>query len=187
MSAAFEEFVEHGYAGASLTRVVERARMSKTTLYSRYPSKAALFHEVVRRQIDQDRPHRALHSSSGTLELSEGLESFAIDMLSTSFEHRMREINRVILGEVHRFPELAEAAEEKMRRGIDRIARFIEDSSDKQGVPIENPRAVAEAFIHMIRGWYLNRLINSSPTSDAQIRAWARNAVRAFVRAGPGW
>ncbi|PEQ11886.1 hypothetical protein B2G71_13940 [Novosphingobium sp. PC22D] len=187
LSVAFDEFVEYGYAGASLTRIVERARMSKTTLYSRYASKEALFRAVVFSQIDHEKPYRALHSDTNPRDLAEGLERFAIDMLDASFEHRTQALNRVILGEVHRFPELAEAAEARMQRGVERIRQFLEDSSRLEGRRMENPGYVAEAFIHMIRGWYLNQLIAAKPTSKAEIRAWARRAVRALVRAAPGW
>ena len=43
LTVALQEFQEQGYGAASVTRIVKTAGMSKTTLYSRYPSKEQLF------------------------------------------------------------------------------------------------------------------------------------------------
>lgn len=104
MAAAFDEFAEHGYSGASLTRIVAQAHMSKTTLYSRYPSKEALFKNVMRQQIDSEKPYEILNSHVEPLNIADGLERFAIEILNFSFEPRMFALNRVIMTEVHRFP-----------------------------------------------------------------------------------
>jgi AcrR family transcriptional regulator len=187
MSAAFDEFAEHGYAGASLTRIVAQARMSKTTLYSRYPSKEALFKNVMRQQIDAEKPYEILCSCAEPFNIADRLERFAIEILNFSFEPRMFTINRVIVTEVHRFPALAQAAEEKLQRGISRVTHFLQASSATSPHPIANAEAIAEAFIHMIRGWYLQCLFGGTPSTDEQVRIWARKAVRALVCAAPGW
>src|SRR3954468_14584778 len=43
LEAAAREFVEQGYAGASMDAVARRAGMSKRTLYQLFPTKDALF------------------------------------------------------------------------------------------------------------------------------------------------
>src|ERR1700722_8250715 len=43
LAAAKELFLERGYATTSMDMVAQRARASKTTLYTRFPSKEALF------------------------------------------------------------------------------------------------------------------------------------------------
>lgn len=187
LSAAFDEFSQHGYAGASLTRIVAQARMSKTTLYSRYPSKDALFKDLMRQQIEFHKPYEILVFGPESLDVADGLERFAIEILNFSFEPRMAALNRVLVAEVHRFPALAKAAEEKLQRGISRVTQFLENSSATSPNPIVDAPAVAEAFIHMIRGWYLHRLFSGTPTSDEEVRMWVHKAMRALVCAAPRW
>src|SRR4051812_9281247 len=45
-------FFERGYGATTMSDVADAARASKTTLYARYPSKAALLHAIVAEQID---------------------------------------------------------------------------------------------------------------------------------------
>src|ERR1700756_475979 len=45
-------FIEKGYGGTSMATVAARARVGEQTLYRRFPDKAALFREVIRRRID---------------------------------------------------------------------------------------------------------------------------------------
>src|ERR1700730_3455712 len=45
-------FTEKGYGVTSMATVASRARIGQDTLYRRYPDKATLFRDVVRRRID---------------------------------------------------------------------------------------------------------------------------------------
>ncbi len=49
--AAVDEFLEHGFAGATVARVAVRAGLAKGTPYSYFPSKEALFAGVVRHVV----------------------------------------------------------------------------------------------------------------------------------------
>jgi AcrR family transcriptional regulator len=53
LAAAAEEFVEHGYAGASVNRILERAGLSKGVLYYYFEDKADLFATALERAIDR--------------------------------------------------------------------------------------------------------------------------------------
>lgn len=47
-SAASHEFLEHGYRGASLNRILTRAGIAKSSFYHYFPDKAGLFDALVR-------------------------------------------------------------------------------------------------------------------------------------------
>ena len=47
IDAAVEEFKFHGFEGARVTRIAERANVSSRTLYHHFPTKEALFDEIV--------------------------------------------------------------------------------------------------------------------------------------------
>ncbi len=48
LAAAVSEFAEHGFTGASIARIAERARTTRPTLYSNFGSKEGLFAAAVR-------------------------------------------------------------------------------------------------------------------------------------------
>lgn len=49
VDAAIEEFQEGGFTRANMDRIAERAQVSKRTLYNYFPSKEALFLEIIER------------------------------------------------------------------------------------------------------------------------------------------
>jgi TetR/AcrR family transcriptional regulator len=51
METALEEFAARGFDGAKVDRIVRRARMNKAMLYYHFPSKAALYLEILREQF----------------------------------------------------------------------------------------------------------------------------------------
>jgi TetR/AcrR family transcriptional regulator, mexJK operon transcriptional repressor len=179
---AAEEFLARGYGGASLSRIVQRARMSKTTLYSRYPSKEALFREVVRQLPMIARPSDALPQISSTVDLEKGLENFAYEMITAAFQARPLRVTRLVLSESPRFPELAQMASENTSRGIDRIANFIAGCAHQRDIETGDARSVAECFIHMLRGWYFDQIMTGRAVPDEERRLWARKVARTVAR-----
>ena len=62
LDVALREFLQLGYGSTSMTRIVQAAGVSKTTLYSRYPSKEDLFRAIIYEQIDRLSPSTSLRS-----------------------------------------------------------------------------------------------------------------------------
>jgi len=52
LDAAFEEFSQRGYAGASMAAIAGRARASKETLYAWFQNKESLFNTLLASRID---------------------------------------------------------------------------------------------------------------------------------------
>jgi AcrR family transcriptional regulator len=53
LGAARDEFAAHGFATASLNRIIESAGISKGSMYYYFDDKEDLYAEVIRRQIEQ--------------------------------------------------------------------------------------------------------------------------------------
>lgn len=187
LEVALDEFLQHGYGGASLSRIVKNAGISKGTLYSRYASKAELFRAIVHTQVERLSPVTALQADGVALGLEEGLSAYADHMLATNLEGDLLGVNRLIYSESHRFPELGAAAAERTALGIKRIAHFIQVCAEADGLPCQDPRAIAEAFILMLRGWYVNVILTNSEVSVAQRQRWVRQAVHALVSGRADW
>ena len=187
LDAALQEFLQYGYGDAAMSRIAQAAGGSKTTLYSRYPSKEDLFRAIIFDQIERAAPESSLKSKDGPLGLEEGLKSFANHMLERSLQDEMIGINKLIYSESYRFPELAAAAVEKTNLGIKRIASFISDSAVRDKIPCNNSQAVAKAFILMMRGWYTHTLLTHQEVSVAERKEWVEQAVNTLLQSRQNW
>ncbi|GIX29792.1 MAG: hypothetical protein KatS3mg124_0264 [Porticoccaceae bacterium] len=188
LAAALEEFLARGYGGASLSRIVARAGISKTTLYRRYPDKAALFRAVLDRQMARSRPAAPLAASGGApLRLEEGLVRYADAMLAFALREEVRGVERLLCSEAHQFPELAAAAAARNARGVERIAAFLAQCAARDGMPCRDPHGAADQFIALLRGWYLEVLETGRRVTAAERRAWVERAVERFVAGRSAW
>jgi len=187
LAVALQEFLRHGYGAASMTQIVKAAGVSKTTLYSRYASKAELFRAIIYAQIDQLSPSDSLRVGEGSVGLQQGLMAYANHMLAISLQGDLLGVNRLIYSESYRFPELGAAAAERSALGVKRIAGFIRACAVADGVPCKDPTGVAEVFILMIRGWYVNVILTNNTVTAAQRERWVKRAVHTLISARKDW
>lgn len=186
LDGALKEFLKTGYGGTSVRHIVKVLGISKTTLYSRYPSKEALFRAIVERQIERLAANTVLRQEDWP-ELGMALRSYANRTLEISLKGEFREVNRLIYSESSRFPELGVAAAERTELGIAQISDFIQQCAARDGLPVRNPRGAAEAFIFMLRGWYVNVLLTNKPISAAHREAWVETSVHALISGRADW
>ena len=187
LDVALKEFVKHGYGATSMTSIVTAAEVSKTTLYSRFSSKEKLFRAIMHQQIDRIGAHAALKPNQGRPDLAQGLQAYANRMLDVSLKGSLLEVNRLVYSESQRFPELGAAAAERTEVGIGQIADFIEECAAADGLPCRDPRGVAEAFIHMLRGWYVNVMLTNRKISPDTREQWVKRAVHAILSSRAEW
>jgi AcrR family transcriptional regulator len=187
LDVALREFLAHGYGGTSLTRIVKAAGISKTTLYTRFASKEALFRAIVHRQVDRLSAVAVLQSAKRPLGLAEGLKAYGNRTLEISMEGDLLQVNRLIYSEAVRFPELGTASAERSGRGIADVAHFIIACAEADGVPCRDPAAIAEAFLFMLRGWYVDVLLTNRPVSVRQRQRWVEIAVHTLLAGRSEW
>ncbi len=187
LKIALKEFLEHGYGGTSMTRIVQLAGVSKTTLYSRFPSKDKLFRAIMYQQIKRIAPARDLEAFEGPPDLVEGLTAYGNRVLQLGMRGDLLGVNRLIYSESHRFPELGAAAARRTQLGVDRIAEFIEECTAASGKPCKDARAPAEAYILMLRGWYVDVMLHNQKVRAAERQRWVERAVHALVASADQW
>lgn len=187
LSAALAEFTTHGYGAASLNRVVRTAGVSKTTLYSRYPSKEQLFRAIMHAEIQRLDAATVLKPDGRRPALAVGLRAYANHMLALNLRGDLLAVNRLISSEAHRFPELAAASAERAELGIKRISAFVQECAVAEGVPCKDPASVAEVFIFMLRGWHANATLTNQKVSTARREKWVDRAVRTLISARADW
>ena len=113
--AAGEMFMQHGFGGTSMEAVAQTARISKRTLYARYPDKSTLFSEVlgglVRRWLV---PLDRFDSEQDNLEGI--LLALARHLTTSSLTPESVSVNRLIIFESQRRPELGRLANNAARK-----------------------------------------------------------------------
>jgi TetR/AcrR family transcriptional regulator, mexJK operon transcriptional repressor len=187
LSVALNEFVQHGYGGTSMRRIVVVAGISKTTLYSRFSSKEQLFRAIMRQQIDHLSAAASRRPRLEPVDLERAFVAYANHMLEVSLRGDLLAVNRLIFSESHRFPELGSAAAERTMLGIRQVADLIGHWATADRLPCRDPEGVAEAFIHMLRGWYMNVVLTNAKVPVIQREQWVERAVHALISARREW
>lgn len=187
LAAALKAFLEDGYGGASLNKIVAAAGVSKTTLYARFASKEDLFRAIVYQQIGRLAATMRLETPDGPLDLKGGLTLYANRALEVSLKGDVLAINRLIYSESHRFPELGAAAAERSQIGVKQVSNFIRNCAAAERAHCKDPDGVAEAFILMLRGWYINMMLNNQKVTTAQRKQWVDRAVHTLMSDWRKW
>jgi TetR/AcrR family transcriptional repressor of mexJK operon len=187
LKIALDEFARYGYGGASMGRIVRSAGVSKTTLYSRFKSKADLFAAIMRQQIELLAAASSLREGQGAPDLERGLKAYANHSLAASLKPDHLAVNRLIYSESHRFAELGALSAQRTDAGTRKVAEFIRECAAADGLRCRDPESVAEAYILMLRGWYLSAMLNNRPVSKSERERWVERAVRALVCGRNEW
>jgi AcrR family transcriptional regulator len=187
ISVGRQAFFRDGYGATTMDKVAAAARVSKSTLYSRFPSKEALFRAVVQDQIESwnsGANHTPVIPSEG---LEDALRQYGNVWLRAGISANFLNMTRLIFGESERFPELGASSKASSRLGIDSIATVIRQFAERDGVPCRDPEAAAELFQIMIAGWiHQSVLTNTLPELEAG-KAWVAHATRVFVTGRDAW
>jgi TetR/AcrR family transcriptional repressor of mexJK operon len=187
LEVALSEFLKHGYGATSVNTIIRAAGVSKTTLYSRFASKEQLFRAIMDSQIQRLSATAAFNVHRRRSGLEQGLRAYGNHTLQISLEGDLLNVNRLIYSESQRFPELGAAAAERTELGIRQISAFISECAEADQVPCGKPKAIARAFIFMLRGWYVDVMLSNRPVTEADRDEWVRSAVRALMVDRQGW
>jgi AcrR family transcriptional regulator len=128
IEAALAVFGERGLANARLQDIAERAGVSKGTIYLYFPNKEELFREMIRQTAVAaiETSEKTVGHGTPTEQLYAAMRGHWNFVRSPSF----KTIHRLVLGELHQFPDLAEFyANEVVARGLKLLSGII-----RQGV-----------------------------------------------------
>jgi AcrR family transcriptional regulator len=152
-------FIESGYGATSMATVASQARVGKQTLYRRFPDKAALFREVIRRRIDSviATPSNCLPSRDPLGDLKK-MGRAALDLV---LDPEFIRLYRTIIAETPLFPELACAASDQWGSSIkDRCIGAIKQAQSIGVCRPGDPRTLAQCFLWSLIGEaFMQRLV----------------------------
>jgi AcrR family transcriptional regulator len=180
-------FFRHGYGATTMSAVARAARASKTTLYARFPSKAALFRAIVAEQIESwdTGVHHTPIDHCETLE--ETLLAYGAVVMRAAMTPDFVQLNRLLHSESGRFPELAEIADARFRLGVVFLATEIRRFAERDGAPCRDAEAVGELFLMTLQGWFSVVVVGDRKVRPEARKAWLQNMVRTFIASRSTW
>jgi AcrR family transcriptional regulator len=180
LNAATHLFLSHGYGATSIEAVARRARISKRTFYHRFPDKPGLFVAVVHRIIEGLRPPADIPLLEG--DLREVLRRLAGLILHAALSPQAIALNRMIVAESGRFPQLAAVTTGATEEAIRLIVGILEGEVRAKRLALANPTFAAQQFLYMIIALPQRRAMGfGAPMASAEIDAWAGDVVNLFL------
>ena len=180
-------FFRHGYGATSMSAVAVAARVSKPTLYSRFPSKSALLRGIVAAQVRNwgqgvDPPRWA---DCATLE--QAMIEFGDMTLRISLSPDFVQTTRLMTSESGRFPELSDAAGIRFQTAVEALASIIAGYAESDGAPCRDPHAIADQFLAAIMGWSIKTILADREISAQERAEWVTQAVGNLIGGRAKW
>jgi TetR/AcrR family transcriptional regulator of autoinduction and epiphytic fitness len=176
IDAAEAEFLEHGFAGASMDRISARAEVSKRTVYKHFESKENLFRELIDRHWAKCRaplvvtydPKRDIRDQLFELAEAEGRLLSSREIMLTT---------RLVMSEFLRQPELAEENNQKTDF-TSALVKMLQDASDDGKLRLEDPKSAADEFLALIKGRAFWPVVFGAPVvSETDMKAIITSSV----------
>jgi AcrR family transcriptional regulator len=184
---ARQAFALHGYGATSINAIARSARVSKNTLYARFPSKAAILQAIIARQIATVGDELRSISWEASESLQDRLCMYINVALTNSLNREVLDINRLIMSESYQFPELAELSWSRFRRGVAHVAEIIEEFARRDRLPCKNAIRAAELLMYAVYGWYNSVVIANRKVSAAERTSWVAETVTIFLSSRAAW
>lgn len=149
LNGAMQEFLEHGYAGARIDKIVAAAGVSKATVYRHFPDKETLFTALIQRMANKKELFRLQNAPSMEEDPATFLKRYAIGMLNNvASDPQILTFLRIIIGESGRFPELARAFVRNIEKpSLDLLTQYLIKHPQ---IEVADPEVAARAFIGTI-------------------------------------
>ncbi|HEX4507419.1 MAG TPA: TetR/AcrR family transcriptional regulator, partial [Alphaproteobacteria bacterium] len=138
-------FIANGYGATSMATVASQARVGKQTLYRRFPDKAALFREVVRRRLDAMMPATEEAEACDPMAT---LKEMGRRALGIVLDGEFLRLYRIIIAEALPFPELAAAAADHWGSGcVDLCVDAIKEAQARGLCRPGDPLTLAQTYL----------------------------------------
>jgi len=184
-AAAERAFLASGFGAVSMDAIAREAGVSKATVYAHYHSKEELFGAIVA-DLSERRFHGFSAEALDPADIEASLLTIATRFLDLVLSPEAIALNRILIGEVSRFPVLGEvfwaAGPERTRVQVE---AFLRRAAAAGTLRVPDPRLAAEQFVALARGEiHLRSLLRlEDPGDAAALSAAAASSVATFLRA----
>jgi AcrR family transcriptional regulator len=178
VEAALACFAQQGYDAAGVAEICRRAGVSKGAFYHHFPSKQAVFLELMSRWLGGlDRQLLAVRA--GAEDVPEGLLKMA-EMAGQVFEAASGQLPLFLefWSKAARDPEVWQATIEPYRRYQDFFADMVEAGIAEGSLESVDPGTAARALVSLAVGLVLQSLIDPQDTDWEQV---TKDSMRIFL------
>lgn len=181
LGVASAEFINHGYAAASVARIASEAGVSKKTIYARYPTKDALLVAVVTDLVSRlhERVIAAMNTAQG--DPHHVLTSFGTQVAQGWTEPEEIGLYRLIISEATRFPQMSSIYRDAMRRFRGTLADYLRQQNDLGTLTIPDPDAASHQFGMLVYGEIREDALLGDTVTEDVIAAVVKRAVHVFL------
>lgn len=180
LTAATALFLELGYDRTSLARIAERAGVSRATLFKQFPSKAALFDAIVTESWST--ADKEATPPPGNI--VDGLRTIGRRYAELLSRAQMTDLFRIVIAELPRFPELADAqfSQGKMPY-FESVRDYLQTEHEAGTVRVEDVDLAATQFLGMISNYIFwpALLVPDWKVSDERVAQVVDEAVRTLA------
>ncbi|HYH17772.1 MAG TPA: TetR/AcrR family transcriptional regulator [Azospirillum sp.] len=184
LAASRETFLELGYAGTSMDLIAQRARVSKTTLYTRFPSKDDLYVATISAECER-RGLRFAPDAFDDLPLEEALRQMGRRFVNLLWSPAAIRMHQAVTGEATRVPEAARLFfQAGPEQAIANFVAFFERAAERGTIRADDPPFVAKQFLAVLQGgpYCALSLGVCEPPTEEERAAFVDKAVDLFVR-----
>jgi TetR/AcrR family transcriptional regulator, mexJK operon transcriptional repressor len=189
LDAALKVFLRSGYLGANMDEIATLSEVSKQTIYKHFSSKEALFVEIVTSMTDlaSDTVHNEQPEPASGNNIAGFLQTYAHRQLTVVLTPRLMQLRRLVIGEVARFPELAQVLYERgPQRAIAALAQTFERLTARGLLVMDDAMIAASHFNWLVMSEPLNKAMllgDEAIPKPAALRRYAAEGVRVFLAA----
>jgi TetR/AcrR family transcriptional repressor of mexJK operon len=187
LHAAAELFLARGFEATSMEAIAAAARIPRSTLYKRFPSKLSLLEAVARERVARWSATSVQRYSDLADNLPDRLKQHAEQVLYGANSDEVRAFLRLTAGPWEGAAAvrniLSEAGYTTM---VGILEREIHSFAMVEGAPPKDARLVAEALMAMLTGWLAAREADGE-VSQQDAKVFAHAAVELLVRGRPAW
>ena len=150
---ALDLFLERGYEGTSMDAIAHAAGTTKASLYVRFPSKEAVFQDVLvwaSRRSDWPMPEP---DPPDLDELEDALSFIAHAAVRRALDPSMIKLSRIAVAQAHRFPELVRKTQAAIvwpRQQV--VASLLRRHAAAGTIVADDPELLAELFLGLVAG-----------------------------------
>jgi AcrR family transcriptional regulator len=189
MVAAFEAFMENGYAGTSTLEIATRAKISKRDLYANFPGKRAVLLACITNRAARMRLSSDLPVPRNRETLASVLTSFGATVIREVCQPAVMAMFRLAISEAERSPDVAETLNASRVVNRNALAELLARAQAAGVLGDGDPKQMMEHFFALLWGdLMLSRLLGAAGVpKPAAINRRARDATAAFLGlyAGP--
>lgn len=181
LNTATAVFLSDGYAATTIEAIARRCNVAKRTIYARWTGKPALFRSVLETLMAK------WLSTTGdwaeVADLEEALNKAAEKILAVALTPEAIALNRLLIAESVRFPELPLMMHEAgAGEGAARVAGLLDRAVTQGNLPQQDTSFAAEQFLHLLLAGPQRRAMGLGPAlSEQETKAWRKATVTLFL------